>query len=93
MDFLEHIGFFHPYGALYGVLIGAFEILAVLVFVAVIVFWIRRNIIKLKRFWKREMTSWPKNDANYILYFEMVLMTLVFSHECYRCSFSSHEFR
>lgn len=67
---------FSSIGSLYGVLIGAFEILAVLVFVAVIVFWIRRNIIKLKRFWNKEMTSWPKNDANYILYFEMVLMTL-----------------
>ena len=67
---------FSSIGALYGILIGTFEILAVLVFVAVIVFWIRRNIIKLKRFWNSEMTSWPKNDANYILYFEMVLMTL-----------------
>ncbi len=63
-------------GGIYGFLISSFEILAVLVLVAVIVFWIRRNIMKLKRFWKREMTSWPKNDANYILYFEMVLMTL-----------------
>ncbi|TGV01277.1 (Fe-S)-binding protein [Flavivirga rizhaonensis] len=67
---------FASIGSLYGVLIGAFEILAVLVFVSVTLFWIRRNIIKLKRFWKSEMTSWPKNDANYILYFEMVLMTL-----------------
>lgn len=63
-------------GGFYNFLIGSFEILAVLVLVAVIVFWIRRNIIKLRRFWKSEMTSWPKNDANYILYFEMVLMTL-----------------
>lgn len=63
-------------GAFYGFLIASFEILAVLVLISVIVFWIRRNIIKLKRFWKKEMTSWPKNDANYILYFEMVLMTL-----------------
>ncbi len=63
-------------GIFYGFLIASFEILAVLVLIAVIVFWVRRNIIKLKRFWKREMTSWPKNDANYILYFEMVLMTL-----------------
>ncbi|OUR91836.1 Fe-S oxidoreductase [Flavobacteriales bacterium 34_180_T64] len=67
---------FSSIGSLYGVLIGAFEILAILVFISVIVFWIRRNIIKLNRFWKNEMTSWPKNDANYILYFEMVLMTL-----------------
>jgi heterodisulfide reductase subunit C len=63
-------------GSFYGLLIGCFEILAVLVFIAVIVFWIRRNVIKLQRFWKSEMTKWPKNDANYILYFEMVLMAL-----------------
>ena len=62
--------------SVYGFLIGTFEVLACLVFLAVIVFWIRRNILKLARFWKSEMTSWPKNDANYILYFEMVLMTL-----------------
>lgn len=62
--------------SVYGFLIGTFEILACLVFVAVIVFWARRNVLKLARFWKSEMTSWPKNDGNYILYFEMVLMTL-----------------
>ncbi|MGC1204079.1 MAG: 4Fe-4S dicluster domain-containing protein [Flavobacteriaceae bacterium] len=62
--------------SIYGFLIGSFEVLAVLVFISVIFFWTRRNVIKLKRFWKSEMTSWPKNDGNYILYFEMVLMTL-----------------
>lgn len=62
--------------SVYGFLIGTFEVLAILVLISVIVFWIRRNIIKLARFWKSEMTSWPKNDANYILYFEVVLMTL-----------------
>lgn len=63
-------------GSFYGVLIGTFELLGVLVFVAVIVFWIRRNIIRLQRFWSKEMTKWPRHDANNILYFEMVLMTL-----------------
>ncbi|WP_027136552.1 (Fe-S)-binding protein [Gaetbulibacter saemankumensis] len=67
---------FSPIGSVYNILIGTFEILALLVFVSVVIFWIRRNIIKLQRFWKTEMTSWPKNDANFILYFEMVLMTL-----------------
>lgn len=62
--------------SVYGFLIGTFEVLAILVLVAVIVFWIRRNVIKIQRFWKSEMTSWPKNDGNFILYFEMVLMTL-----------------
>ena len=67
---------FSGIGNLYGILIASFEILAILVIFAVVVFWIRRNIIKLKRFWNPEMTSWPKSDANYILYFEMVLMSL-----------------
>lgn len=63
-------------GSFYNVLIGSFEILAFLVLVAVIVFWIRRNILKLSRFQKQEMTAYPKKDANTILYFEMVLMSL-----------------
>ena len=63
-------------GRFYGFLIGSFEILAVLVLVAVIVFWIRRNVIKLKRFVSSDLKVWPKSDANYILYFEMVLMSL-----------------
>jgi heterodisulfide reductase subunit C len=62
--------------AFYGFLIGTFEILAALVFVAVIIFWLRRNVSNIKRFLSKEMMGWPKNDANYILYFEMVLMTL-----------------
>jgi len=61
---------------LYGFLIGAFEILAVLVLVSVTVFWLRRNVIKIKRFLSSEMKGWPKNDGNIILYFEVVLMCL-----------------
>ncbi|WP_299779549.1 (Fe-S)-binding protein [uncultured Formosa sp.] len=67
---------FSATGIIYSCLIGTFEILAFLVFVAVIIFWIRRNVIKLQRFWKSEMKGWPKSDGNIILYFEMVLMTL-----------------
>ncbi len=67
---------FSVLGAPYYVLIGSFEILAFLVMFAIIVFWIRRNVLKIKRFWNKEMTSWPKNDANYILYFEIILMSL-----------------
>jgi heterodisulfide reductase subunit C len=67
---------FSSLGSIYGALIGSFEILAALVFVAVIVFWIRRNVIKLKRFLSAEMKGWPKSDGNIILYFEMVLMSL-----------------
>ncbi|WP_313113508.1 (Fe-S)-binding protein [Aequorivita sediminis] len=67
---------FSSLGSFYGYLIGSFEILALLVLVSVIVFWIRRNIIKIRRFWKSEMKGWPKSDGNIILYFEMVLMIL-----------------
>ena len=63
-------------GGVYDFLIGAFEILAFLVLLSVIIFWIRRMILKIPRFWNKEMTSWPKNDALNILYFEMVLMSL-----------------
>lgn len=63
-------------GSFYDFLIASFEILAVLVLVVVVVFWIRRNVIKLKRFFSPEMEGWPKNDGNIILYFEVVLMTL-----------------
>jgi heterodisulfide reductase subunit C/HAMP domain-containing protein len=63
-------------GAFYGFLIGSFEILAVLVLVAVIVFWIRRNIIKLNRFVSSDLKGAPKKDADIILYFEIVLMSL-----------------
>ncbi|MEZ7855758.1 MAG: (Fe-S)-binding protein [Polaribacter sp.] len=61
---------------LYAFLIGTFEILAALVFIAVILFWTRRNIANIKRFLSSEMKGWPKMDGNIILYFEMVLMTL-----------------
>ena len=67
---------FASLGVIYNVLIASFEILAVLVLVAVFTFWIRRNIIKLKRFANKDLTGFPKNDANYILYFEVVLMSL-----------------
>jgi len=63
-------------GGSYDVLIASFEILAFLVFVGVVIFWIRRNVLNIYRFLGRELKGWPKNDANYILYFEMVLMAL-----------------
>ena len=67
---------FSSLGPMYNFLIGSFEILALLVIVAVTVFWIRRNIIRLQRFIKPEMKGWPKKDGNMILYIEFVLMTL-----------------
>lgn len=62
-------------GIFYDLLINTFEILAFLVIISVIVFWIRRNIIRLNRFHKAEMKGWAFNDANNILYIEALLMT------------------
>lgn len=62
-------------GDLYNVLIGSFEVLALGVWIACVVFFARRNIINLKRFSGIEMTSWPKSDANYILITEVLLMS------------------
>lgn len=63
-------------GSFYSFIISVFEIFAALIILAVVVFWARRNILKLKRFLKPEMGGWPKKDANLILYFELILMTL-----------------
>jgi len=73
--FGSHRIFSRPLGSLYGLLIGSFEILAVLVLFACVIFLIRRNIIHLKRFSGVEMTEWPKSDANYILCIEILLMS------------------
>ncbi|MFZ2282768.1 MAG: (Fe-S)-binding protein [Lutibacter sp.] len=67
---------FSVLGGFYGFLIGSFEILAFLVLVSVIIFWTRRMVLQIPRFWNKEMKGWPKNDALNILYFEMVLMSL-----------------
>ena len=63
-------------GGFYNFLIGSFETIAFLVLVSVIIFWIRRMVLRVPRFWNKEMKGWPKNDALNILYFEMVLMSL-----------------
>ena len=65
---------FAPLGSLYNLLIGSFEVLALLVLAGCVVFLIRRNILKLKRFWMREMTAWPRTDATIILITEILLM-------------------
>ena len=63
----------------YNFLIASFEIFALLVLISVIIFWTRRNIVKIKRFLSSEMKGWPKFDADNILYFEVVLMLLFLS--------------
>ncbi|RYY56113.1 MAG: (Fe-S)-binding protein [Chitinophagaceae bacterium] len=63
-------------GGFYTFLINAFEILAVLVIIPCVIFLVRRNIIKLRRFVSHDLDGWPRSDANYILITEIVLMCL-----------------
>lgn len=62
-------------GPFYGFLIGSFEVLAFLVLVACVFFLTRRNVMKIPRFFNREMKGWPTTDANLILVFEILLMS------------------
>lgn len=62
-------------GGFYNFLIGSFEFLAFGVLLACVVFLCRRNILRLKRFHMRELTSWPRTDANLILITEILLMS------------------
>ncbi len=63
-------------GPVYNWLINAFEFLAVGVILVCVVFLIRRNILKLKRFINKDLDGWPRSDANYILITEIILMSL-----------------
>ncbi len=66
---------FAPFiGDFYTVLINVFEFLAVAVLFSCVVFLIRRNVVKVKRFSGPEMKKWPTLDANLILVIEIVLM-------------------
>lgn len=72
----KHRLFAAPLGGFYTFLINAFEVLALLVLLACVIFLIRRNGIKLKRFISKDLDGWPRSDANYILVTEIVLMSL-----------------
>jgi heterodisulfide reductase subunit C len=63
-------------GSLYSFVINFFEVLAFLVLTACAIFLVRRNIVRVRRLNMEELNGWPRNDANYILVFEIVLMTL-----------------
>jgi heterodisulfide reductase subunit C len=58
----------------YHFVINVFEVLAFLVLAGCVIFLIRRNVLKINRFHKPEMKSWPTIDANLILVFEVLLM-------------------
>jgi ferredoxin len=74
--FGTHRLFAKPLGGFYTFLINAFEVLAILVTLGCVIFLIRRNILKLKRFISKDLDGWPRSDANYILITEIILMLL-----------------
>lgn len=61
-------------GGAYYLFISSFEILAVLVIISCVVFLARRWLLRMKRYFGREMTNWPKTDATLILVFEILIM-------------------
>ena len=63
---------------LYAIFTSTLEILALLVVIAVVVFFIRRNFYGVKRLNMKELFGWPKNDANWILIIEFALMVAFF---------------
>jgi len=72
-----HRIFLKPLGGFYPVVMNFFEVLALGVLVACMVFLVRRNILKVGRFQPenhREMKGWAFQDANTILVLEIVLM-------------------
>lgn len=71
-----HRLFAAPLGDFYTFVIDFFEILAAGVLLACVIFLIRRNILKLRRFITHELDGWPRTDANLILITEIILMTL-----------------
>ena len=73
--FGTHRVFSSTLGGLYNPFINVFEVLAILVLVSCLLFLIRRNIVRIPRFWKPEMKGWPASDANYILILEILLMS------------------
>jgi len=63
----------------YAFFTGFLEILAALVVLAVVVFFIRRNFYGVKRLTMKELFGWPKQDANWILIIEFALMVAFFT--------------
>ncbi|MEM6726688.1 MAG: (Fe-S)-binding protein, partial [Bacteroidota bacterium] len=75
----SHRLFWQPLGGFYTFVISFIEILSLLAFFATVIFLARRNLLKIPRFHKDEMTGWPKLDGNIILYLEIILVACIFT--------------
>ncbi len=71
-----HRIFLGTLGSFYHFIINFFEFLAMGVIAVCVIFLIRRNVLKLKRFISKDLNGWPRSDANYILVTEIILMSL-----------------
>lgn len=58
----------------YNLFTSTLEVFSFLVLLSVIIFFIRRNILKVSRLSMQELKGWAKDDANYILLIECSLM-------------------
>lgn len=81
-----------PLGGFYTFVISVIEVLSVLAFVATLAFLYRRNLLKVPRFWSREMVKWPRTDANLILLGEILLITGIFSMNSADMALHSNEY-
>ncbi len=69
-----HRLFFPILGSFYSILINFFEVLSLLVVISCLVFLVRRWFLPIARLKHSDLNGFPKNDALYILYIELVLM-------------------
>jgi heterodisulfide reductase subunit C len=74
----SHRIFAEPLGWFYTFLISFIELLSLLAFVATIIFLLRRNVLKIKRFHNPEMKGFPFRDGNLILLGEILLIVGIF---------------
>ncbi|UKN02454.1 4Fe-4S dicluster domain-containing protein [Paracrocinitomix mangrovi] len=75
----NHRIFSEPLGGFYTFVISLIEVLSLLALIATFSFLARRNLLKIPRFVKSEMTGWPKLDGNIILYLEFLLVICIFT--------------
>lgn len=74
----RYIGHLLPH-TVYNSITSTLDMLALLVSIAVSIFFIRRNILKVPRLNSKDLLGWPKIDGNLILIIEFLLMMAFFS--------------
>lgn len=76
--FGTHRVLFLIFGAkLYGIFTSSLEFFALFIVIAIFIFFVRRNLLTVERF-SFDLKGFPKNDANFILIMEFLLMNMFF---------------